>query len=106
MRFENSAVYLYLSYKGTTDAGNDTTYRFIDSFLAITPRSYSTTISLSDPQPGDKDFGLSQEPIAVGSHRIRPPEIQLPIKKIVESYRRQNGNNNVSTTSRSTAHLP
>ncbi len=93
MRFENSAVYLYLSYKGTTDAGNDTTYRFIDSFLAITPDVVLNNHISQTLSPEIKTLA-SQEPIAVGPIGY-DTEIQLPIKKIVESYRRQAGNNNV-----------
>ena len=93
MPFENSPVYLYLSYKGTTDAGNDTTYRFIDSFLAITPEVVLNNHISQTLSPEIKTLA-SQEPIAVGPIGY-DTEIQLPIKKIVESYRRQAGNNNV-----------
>ena len=102
MRFENSAVYLYLSYKGTAPSGNDTTYRFIDSFMAITPEVvFNNRIS---QQLSPEVHALAAEsPIVVGPIGY-DTEIKLPVKKIVESYRKQAGNNNV--VNNLTFHIP
>ncbi|WP_295731051.1 DUF4270 family protein [uncultured Muribaculum sp.] len=102
MRFENSAVYLYLSYQDKTSAGKDTTIRVIDTFMAITPEVVLNN-RISQKLSPEIEALASEKPVVVGPIGY-DTEIRLPVKKIVESYKSQSGNNNV--VNNLTFHIP
>ena len=102
MRFENSAIYLYLSYKQTLSSGRDSTIKVIDTFLAITPEVVLNNRFAQQLSPSVVSLA-QQKPIVVGPIGY-DTQIQLPIKQIVESYRSQAGNNNV--VNNLTLHIP
>jgi hypothetical protein len=93
MRFENSAIYLYSHYNETLDTGTDTTYSYVNTLMAVTPEVVLN--NRINQKLSQSLVNLAKtNPIVVGPIGY-DTEINIPVKKIVESYRANSGKTNV-----------
>jgi hypothetical protein len=93
MRFENSAIYLYSHYNETLDTGTDTTYSYVNTLMAVTPEVVLNN-KINQTLSNSLVNLAKTNPIIVGPIGY-DTEINIPVKKIVESYRANSGKTNV-----------
>lgn len=93
MSFYATRMYMYLSRHETLDNGNDTTYNYVNAFLAITPEVINNNNISQTLSPQIISTAESQ-PVIVAPTGYEV-NINLPIEDIIDKYHQSKGQNTV-----------